>query len=610
MARQKIQSVSRAEATVDRLYEELGSRVNAVSTNSCPIDVALGFVRLCHSQSCGKCTPCRVGLGQLATLIESVLDGEADEGTVDLIEKTARAIYLSADCAIGYEAANMVLVSVQGFRDDFVSHIKNGKCMCSFDRPVPCVTRCPANVDVPGYIALAAAGRPEDAVRQIRKDNPFPTACALICEHPCENYCRRQMIDDPVNIRGIKRYVCDRAGVVPAPECMPSTGKRVAVIGGGPSGLTCAYYLQLMGHQTTVFEEKQYLGGMLRYGIPNYRLPRERLQSDIDCILSTGVEVKLNTRVDSAEDLGEIAKSYDALYIAIGAHKDKKIGLENEDADGVISAVEMLKAIGDGNYPDYTGKKVVVIGGGNVAMDCTRTAVRAGADKVSVVYRRRIADMTALEEEIFGAQAEGAEILELVAPSRIEKDSDGKLKGLWVNRQMIGEFKRGRPAPVDAGESEELIECDILVVAVGQAIDSDRFAEYGLPRKWDQIDADGFAMIVGMDGVFSGGDCATGPATVIKAIAAGKAAAANIDEYLGFNHIIESGVEVPKARVYDRKPCGRVNMREQEAGERNRSFEPFENGMSDKEAMQEANRCLRCDHFGYGCFRGGRISKW
>lgn len=610
MARQKIQSVSKVEATVDRLYEELGSRVNAVSTNSCPIDVALGFVRLCHSQSCGKCTPCRVGLGQLATLIESVLDGEADLKTIDLIEKTAESIYLSADCAIGYEAANMVLVSVRGFREDFEAHVKNGKCMCRFDRPVPCVTRCPANVDIPGYIALAAAGRPEDAVRQIRKDNPFPTACALICEHPCENYCRRKMIDDPINIRGIKRFVCDNAGKVSAPECMPSTGKKIAIIGGGPSGLTCAYYLQLMGHQTTVFEEKKHLGGMLRYGIPNYRLPRVRLQEDIDCILSTGVDVKLNTRISSVDELEKLTEDYDALYIAIGAHKDKKVGLENEDADGVISAVEMLKAIGDDEYPDYSGKKVLVIGGGNVAMDCTRTAIRANAEKVSVVYRRRIADMTALEEEIFGAQAEGAEILELVAPSRIEKDENGKLKGLWVKDQMISEFKRGRPAPKDSSNGEYLIECDVLVVAIGQAIDSDKFAEYGLPRKWDQIDADGFAMIAGMDGVFSGGDCATGPATVIKAIAAGKAAAANIDEYLGFNHIIQSGVDVPSARIYDRKPCGRVNMKEEEANIRNKSFEPFEKGMSYEEAMQEANRCLRCDHFGYGCFEGGRISKW
>ncbi len=599
-----------AEATVDKLYEELSHRINAVSTSSCPIDIALGFVRLCHAQSCGKCTPCRVGLGQLATLIESVLDGEATEETVDLIEKTAESVYLTADCAIGYAAANMVLTGVRGFREDYISHIETGRCTCSFSRAVPCVSGCPANVDIPGYIALALEGRADDAIRVIRKDNPFPTACALICEHPCENYCRRRMIDGPLNIRGLKHYVCDKAPDVPAPECQPSTGKKVAVIGGGPSGLTCAYFLELMGHQVTVFEEKKQLGGMLRYGIPNYRLPRKRLQGDIDCILSTGVEARLNTKIDSPEEIKKIREEYDAVFIAIGAHKDKKLGLENEDAEGVVSAVDILRGIGDGIFPDHTGKKVVVIGGGNVAMDCTRTAIRANADKVSVVYRRRIVDMTALEEEITGAQAEGAEILELVAPSRIEKDENGHIRGLWVKQQMISRFNRGRPAPKDAGEEEYMIPCDLLIVAVGQAIESDRFAEYGVPRKWDQIDADDYTQVLGMDGVFAGGDCATGPATVIRAIAAGKAAAANIDEYLGFRHTISSGVTIPEAEVRDRIPCGRVNMREKEACERNKDFDPFEYVMTDKEAEQEAARCLRCDHFGFGCFRGGRIEKW
>ena len=610
MARQKIQSLSAVEETVDQIYRELGSRVNAAMTNACPIDVALGFVRLCQSQSCGKCTSCRSGLGQLATLIKRVLDGYGDMADIDLIERTAQSIYLSADCAIGYEAANMVRLCVKSFREDFESHINQGKCSYFFNRPVPCVSRCPANVDIPGYIALAAEGRHADAVRLIRKDNPFPTACALICEHPCENNCRRQMIDDSINIRGIKRYVCDKAGKVPAPACQPSTGKKIAIIGGGPSGLTCAYFLQLMGHQTTVFESKANLGGMLRYGIPNYRLPRERLQEDIDCILSTGVEVKLNTKIDSPEEIQKLKEEYDALYISIGAHKDKKVRLENEDADGVISAVDMLKAIGNDEYPDYTGKQVLVIGGGNVAMDCTRTAVRAGADKVSVVYRRRIADMTALQEEIFGAQAEGAEILELVAPTRIETDENGKVIGLWVKQQMISRYKKGRPAPADAGKDEYMIPCDILVVAIGQGIESEPFSEFGLPTKWDQIDADDYTYIKDRPGVFSGGDCATGPATVIRAIAAGKTAAANIDEYLGFNHEIESGVEVPPVTTYDRFHCGRVNLREREAVVRNKNFEPFEYGMTDKEALQEAKRCLRCDHFGFGCFRGGRNFKW
>ena len=322
------------------------------------------------------------------------------------------------------------------------------------------------------------------------------------------------------------------------------------------------------------------------------------------------MDVKLNTKIDSAEEIAKLKEEYDALFISIGAHKDKKVGLENEDAEGVISAVDLLKAIGDDRYPDYKGKQVLVIGGGNVAMDCTRTSVRAGADKVSVVYRRRIADMTALQEEIFGAQAEGAEILELVAPTRIEKDETGKLKGLWVKQQMISRYKRGRPAPADAGEDEYMIPCDILVIAIGQGIESEPFAEFGLPTKWDQIAADDYTIVQDKPGIFSGGDCATGPATVIRAIAAGKTAAANIDEFLGYNHQIESGVEVPPVTTYDRHHCGRVNLREREAVVRNKNFEPFEYGMTDKEAMQEARRCLRCDHFGIGCFRGGRNFKW
>lgn len=246
-------------------------------------------------------------------------------------------------------------------------------------------------------MALVAEGRYADAVRLIRKDNPFPTACALVCEHPCESRCRRNMIDDAINIRGISGAAVDNAGFVPAPACAPSTGKRIAVIGGGPSGLSAAYYLQLMGHQVTVFEQRSNLGGMLLYGIPSYRLPRERLQEDIDAILSTGVEVKLHTAVGENEDqvsMDALRKEYDAVYISIGAHSDKKVGIEHEDAEGVISAVEMLRDVGCGKMPDFTGKRVCVIGGGNVAMDVTRSAIRLGAEKTTIVYRRRKADMT------------------------------------------------------------------------------------------------------------------------------------------------------------------------------------------------------------------------
>ena len=213
------------------------------------------------------------------------------------MEKTARAIEITADCAIGREAARMVLAGIKGFKDDFEEHIHHNRCLCHIKQPVPCVAMCPAGVDIPGYIALIKEGRNADAVRLIRKDNPFPTACALVCEHPCEARCRRNMVDDAINIRGLKRAAVDHAGEVPAPECAPSTGKRIAVIGGGPSGLSAAYYLQLMGHQVTVYEKRSKLGGMLLYGIPSYRLPRERLQEDVDVILPTGVVAKTNTTI-------------------------------------------------------------------------------------------------------------------------------------------------------------------------------------------------------------------------------------------------------------------------------------------------------------------------
>ena len=398
---------------------------------------------------------------------------------------------------------------------------------------------------------------------------------------------------------------------MPVSACAASTGKKVAIIGGGPGGLSAAFYLALMGHKVTIFEKRKKLGGMLRYGIPNYRLPRERLQEDIDAILSTGIEVKTEVSVGDNITIEDIRKKYDALYIAIGAHTDKKIGIEGEDANGVISAVEMLRSIGNEAPPDFSGKTVMVIGGGNVAMDVTRSAKRLGAKRVSVAYRRRKADMTALPDEVEGAIAEGCEVLDLQAPTRIETDKNGKVAALWVKPQMIGRIGRnGRPAPVDSDEDEVRIPCDIVIVAIGQGIESRHFEEAGVPVKRGVIEALNWSGIENVPGVYAGGDCVTGPATVIRAIAAGKVAAANIDQYLGFNHVIRSNVEIPEARLDDRPACGRVNMKERDANERKNDFDLVECGMSCAEADQESKRCLRCDHFGYGVFKGGRAAKW
>ena len=423
MSRLNINTPNAAQQVVEGLYRDVERRIVASPPGLCPVDMSASFLKMCHAQTCGKCTPCRVGLGQLGQLLENVLDGAATLDTIDLIERTARAIKNSADCAIGYEAADMVLRGVIGFRDDYVEHIVNRRCLLQLNQPVPCVALCPAGVDIPGYVALVGEGRYADAVRLIRKDNPFPTSCAMVCEHPCEARCRRNMIDDSVNIRALKLYAVDHCGEAPPPPCAPATGKKVAVVGGGPGGLSAAYFLSLMGHKVTVFEKRKRMGGMLAYGIPSYRLPAQRLEEDIQHILSTGVEV-CHQEVGVDIPLKELRRQYDAMYIAIGAQSDKKMGIEGEDKRGVMSAVEMLRNIGDGLRPDFSGKRVVVIGGGNVAMDCTRSAKRLGAESVTCVYRRRQADMTALPEETQGAIAEGCELAALQAPVRIESDEN------------------------------------------------------------------------------------------------------------------------------------------------------------------------------------------
>lgn len=610
MSRLEIDSPSKADIVVEGLYKDLERRIESSPPGLCPVDLARSFLELCHAQTCGKCVPCRIGLGQLNHLIKDVLDGKATMKTLDIMEETAVSIMESADCAIGYEAAHMVYKGLIGYRDDYIEHIERGRCICTYSQPVPCVSLCPARVDIPGYIALVSEGRYQDAIRLIRKDNPFPTTCGFICEHPCEARCRRNMVDDAVNIRGLKRVAADFAGEVDPPACAERTGKKIAVLGGGPCGLSAAYYLQLMGHQTCVYEMLSELGGMLRYGIPNYRLPKDRLDEDINCILKTGVEVKYNVKVGTDITIQELQKEYDALLIAVGASTDKKLGLEGEDAEGVLSAVEILRAVEMKQSMDLTDKEVVVIGGGNVSMDAVRTAKRLGAKKASIVYRRRIADMTALYDEIEGAVAEGIEMQTLKAPASIEVDENNHVKGIYVTPQMVSAIRDGRASIKASGEADLFIPCDILIIAIGQNIETKHFEEAGVPVVWGKIATTSTGAFENMPGVFAGGDSASGPATVIKAIAAAKVVAANIDEYLGYHHVIQSDVEVPIPNIDDRTPCGRVNLTEREAGIRVCDFDGVENCMTEKEAKQEAGRCLRCDHFGYGIFKGGREKLW
>ncbi len=581
-------------------------RVKANPPGVCPIAVQLAFLQSARSQTCGKCVPCRDGLEQLENMMRSILEGKADADTFRDMIALGTMIRDSADCAIGYEAARVVLESTEMFRDEYMSHIMDRVCREEVGQTVPCVSYCPAHVDIPGYIALIGEHRYAEAINLIRQDNPFPTACAFICEHPCEAKCRRDLLDSPVNIRGLKKFAVDQiaADQVKTPECNVSTRKRVAIVGGGPSGLTAAYYLSLMGHHVDIFEERAGLGGMLRFGIPNYRLPKNRLDQDINAILSTGnIDVYLDTPVDT-DKMDELVNEYNAVYIAIGAQAGKTVRVEGADAEGVYSAVDFLGDIGRGNVPDFSGKRVVVVGGGNVAMDAARSAVRCRADEVTVIYRRRQVDMTALPSEVQGAIEEGVELLTLNAPRsvRVEK---GKVAGFVMQPQRISEYIKGRPGVTDANAPEREIRCEIVLIAVGQDVVSAPFEKYSVNPRRKTFETEDTTRVKGYEKVFAGGDCVFGPATVIKAIGAGKVAALNIDEFLGYHHKYLEEIDIPEPRENDRNHYGRVHLTDISARERKKNFEPVENGMSYEEAMQECSKCLRCDHFGCGNVIGG-----
>ena len=609
MARLSVAPRAKDDSKFATFLDEYERRVETTPPGMCAVAMQLDLLRAGGCQTCGKCVPCREGIVHIETLLEEVLAFDAESDALEEIRAQAAVVRDTADCAIGWHAAEVLLAGLGTFKEEFESHVKQGKCREGVAQTVPCETLCPAHVNVPAYIALAGSGDYAGAIGMVRKDNPFPTACAFVCEHPCENRCRRTLIDAPINIRGIKKFAVDQlaADQVPTPAPAAPTGKKVAIVGGGPSGLTCAYFCALMGHEVHVLEMRKQLGGMMRYGIPAYRFPRERLDEDIRAIVSAGnVTVHTECRID-AEGMRRLSEEYDAVYVAIGAQGGKTLKLEGADAEGVMSAVDLLTKIGDDEYPDFTGKNVVVVGGGNVAMDCARTSVRAGAASVTVAYRRRLEDMTALRAEIDSAMQEGVEMMTLQAPDHIEVE-DGRAVALHTQPQFIGPVKRGRPAPQKADKPLVRVPVDVVLIAVGQDIESAPFEEAGMQadRTYFETD-DGLKSMGSLDNVFVGGDCQVGPKTVIIAIGAGKVAARNIDDYLGFNHELDCGVEVPPAAANWRQPCGRVNIVERPARERKGDFDAVEVEMSAEEAFQEARRCLRCDHFGCGVLDEGRV---
>ncbi|MCQ2752367.1 MAG: FAD-dependent oxidoreductase [Coriobacteriales bacterium] len=593
---------------------DFAKRLKSTNYQTCPIEFLASYVKTCASQSCGKCVPCRIGLKQVSNLLDEILDGYADLSTLDLLKSTAQNIYYSADCALGFECAAKVLEALDAYKDDFNYHLYYGECGESKPVAVPCAKGCPAHVDIPSYVALVGEQKYDEALSVIYKDNPLPAVCGLICEHPCEANCRRGIVDDAINIRGIKRFAIENSSKNFAEKldkllevqdgCPVKKGKtpKVAIIGGGPAGLTAAFYLRKFGFAVTIFEAREALGGMLRYGIPEYRLPKETLDKEIKVITDLGVKVKLNTKIGEDVKLKDIKAKFDCIFMAIGAHSDNKLGIPGEDAQGVVSAVEMLRACGGGKPYDYTDKRVIVVGGGNVAMDCARSAMRCGAKSVDVVYRRRKVDMTALVEEIDDTIADGCTLRELMAPVRVLKKA-GKVAGLQVQPQIIGQKSRGRFAPRPANCDPINLDADIIIVAIGQKIESEIFAKDKIENNRGRILCEPNGQV--FDYLYTGGDCQSGPSTVINAIKAGKNVALNIDKAFGFEHSMKLGFKLPNAPAKSRTYCARSEMSKKSPQQTNRNFELVENSYSLEEVLQECSRCLRCSSNGFAAFRKG-----
>lgn len=459
----------------------------------------------------------------------------------------------------------------------------------------PCQQACPAGINVPGYIALAAAGRYEDAYKLIRRDNPFPSVCGRICTHPCELKCNRASYDSAVAIRDIKRFVSDKAfeNGVKHENVWPATGKSVAVIGAGPSGLSCAYYLALSGYAVDVYDSAPVAGGVLSFGIPTWRLPRDIIDREVKAIEAAGVRIHLNTEIGKDVEFAALQEKYDAIYIATGTQFSKKAGVEGEDLPGVTHGLDFLRDVNLGKDVKV-GKKVVVIGGGNTAMDAARTAVRLGAESVSILYRRREVDMPAEKREVMEAKEEGVKIIPLSAPLAFE--GDGAVSRIRCNKMTLGERdESGRRSVVKADGQEFFVDADTVIVAVSQYSDFPFINKDEVEMtEWGKLVIDE-SMMTTMDGVFSGGDVTRGSATAIEAIADGKKAAESIAKYLGLATPINQGAEIQLPdRNSEINRAGAGKMRNLPAAERIKSNDEVALGLTEEMLHQEALRCYRC----------------
>ncbi|WP_227765789.1 NADH-quinone oxidoreductase subunit NuoF [Zhaonella formicivorans] len=570
--------------------------------DTCMVDLAKFFLDFVKDESCGKCTPCRIGTTRMLEILDRITKGQGQEGDVELLIELGQQIKDSALCGLGQTAPNPVLSTIRYFREEYDAHIRDKRCpasVCATMFNSPCQNACPAGVDVPIYIDQIRQGRLEEAYQTIVQANPFPVVCGRVCNHPCEGKCNRAKIDEPLAIRELKRFAADY-GIEhsQASAIEPTKEDKIAIIGSGPAGLSAANYLAKMGYKVTVFEALPVAGGMMAVGIPEYRLPKATLEKEIENILKLGVELKLNTTIGKDITMQELLEQgYKAIFVAVGAHKDQDLGIPGADLPGVVPGATFLRQLNLGEKLEVKGKKVAVIGGGNVAIDAARSALRLGASEVFILYRRARQDMPALPEEIHEAEIEGIKIYPQVGP--VEILGEGKVSALKCIKMQLGDFDAsGRRKATPIPGSEYTMEVDLVIPAIGQTTDltfMTQLDNLGLTKQGTVV-VDQKSLATNVPGIYAGGDCVLGPSTVIEAIAAGKQAAKAIDRYLGGTGELNE----PK---YERKVNGPIIEHEEPRVKANclspeqrlGNFAEVELGYTREAAIAEASRCLRCD---------------
>jgi NADH-quinone oxidoreductase subunit F len=578
--------------------------------DTCVVDIARYFTQFTNSESCGKCTSCRDGSQVLLDILNRICNGKGTEADLELLEELGNAIKDSSLCGLGQTLPNPVLSTLRYFKDEYEAHVKYKRCPATVCKGIissACQHTCPLGQDASCYIGLIVQGKFRDAIRLVRKENPLPAICGRVCHHPCEDKCRLGAAgEDPIAIRALKRFLADyemREDIGIEAKPAENNGKKVAIVGSGPAGLTCAYYLALRGYQVTIFEALPVAGGMLVVGIPEYRLPRDILNHEIENIRRLGVEIRTNTTVGKDIDLAGLKKEYQAIFIATGAHKGLKMDIEGEDAEGVLDAVEFLRDLNLGGKAEI-GQRVIVVGGGNAAVDAARVAKRLGKD-VRIFYRRTRREMPAIRDEVDEAIHEGIEIQFLVTPTKA-LSSNGKLTAIQCIRMELGDVdKSGRRRPIPIEGSEFTVELDTLIMAIGQRPElGDLVKDNGLKfTRWHTIEVDQETLSAGDEGIFAGGDVVTGPWTVTDAMAHGKIAAEMIDKYIRGEpvkreyKVTRPAMRVEAAELRDeeiaelKKPSMPALNLEERAG----NFSQVELGFTEEMAIREAKRCLRCD---------------